>query len=448
MASESIPHYEPFQVHEEPSTCGKRWEEWLEGFQIMMIACDITSTKRQRALLIHYAGKEVRREIKALPDTGEEDDVKKLIEALNKRFAPKRTKAYEKHVFRQAKQKYGESTDQYHARLQLLVANCNYANPDEEVCTQIIEHCTSQRLRRRALREDMKLEDLLNFARTMEVSESHAADIEGNMHASTVNAISRGFKSKHNKRGKPKRVAVNESRSTSRLCYFCGGDYPHDGPCPAKCKKYKSCGKDGHFAKVCRSKPNKERDRKPKRSIRRVDADTDSSSESSQETDQVTYVFGIRTETIHATKAKFQTADITIHGKEIKFLIDTGAAINIMDESDFEKLNGKVKLRRTYTKVFPYKSQYPIETLGEFRTDIKCKTNNGRKSLSNILVHVVKRNGNFGESLLSFQTAEDLGLVQIIKQVGGQTVTDKLVSEYNDLFTGLGKMTDFHKSYT
>ncbi|XP_006817666.1 uncharacterized protein LOC102808870 [Saccoglossus kowalevskii] len=114
-----------------------------------------------------------------------------------------------------------------------------------------------------------------------------------------------------------------------------------------------------------------------------------------------------------------------------------------MDESDFEKLNGKVKLRRTYTKVFPYKSQYPIETLGEFRTDIKCKTNNGRKSLSNILIHVVKRNGNFGESLLSFQTAEDLGLVQIIKQVMGQTATDKLVSEYNDLFTGLGKMTDF-----
>nr|XP_006814444.1 PREDICTED: uncharacterized protein LOC102808860 [Saccoglossus kowalevskii] len=186
-------------------------------------------------------------------DTGEEDDVKKLIEALNKSFAPKRTKAYEKH----AKQKDGESTDQYHARLQLLVANCNYANPDEEVCTQIIEHCTSQRLRRRALREDMKLEDLLNFARAMEVSESQAADIEGNLHASTINAISRGFKSKHNKRGKPKRVAVNESRSTSRLCYFCSGNYPHGRPCPAKGKKCKSCGKDGHFAKVCRSKPKR-----------------------------------------------------------------------------------------------------------------------------------------------------------------------------------------------
>ncbi|XP_006820467.1 uncharacterized protein LOC102802312 [Saccoglossus kowalevskii] len=111
-----------------------------------------------------------------------------------------------------------------------------------------------------------------------------------------------------------------------------------------------------------------------------------------------------------------------------------------MDESNFEKLNGKVKLKQTHTKVFPYKSQYPIKTLGEFRTYIICKTNTGRKSLSNILIHVVKCNANFGKSLLSFQTAEDLGL---IKQVRGQSETDKLVSEYNDLFTGLGKITDF-----
>lgn len=221
MASGSIPHYESFQVHDDSSTCGKRWEEWLEGFQVLMTACGITDTKRQRALLIHYAGTEVRREIKAIPDTGDQDDVDKLIQALTKRFSPQRTKAYERHVFRQAKQKDGESTDQYHARLQLLVKSCGYTNPDDEVSTQIIEHCTSQRLRRRALREDMNLKDLLHFARSMEISESQAADIEGNLHAaSEVNAVgNRNFKSSRHgnfsQRGKPSsRESVHKQQAT------------------------------------------------------------------------------------------------------------------------------------------------------------------------------------------------------------------------------------------
>ena len=47
---------------------------------------------------------------------------------------------------------------------------------------------------------------------------------------------------------------LNEVRSKQQ-CHFCGGSYPHSkGPCPAKGKDCRKCGKRNHFAKVCRGK--------------------------------------------------------------------------------------------------------------------------------------------------------------------------------------------------
>ena len=72
--------------------------------------------------------------------------------------------AYEIYVFRRAKQDVNESIDSYCSRLRKLSATCEFTNVDFEIKTQIIQPCTSQRLRRRALREpDISLADLLLY---------------------------------------------------------------------------------------------------------------------------------------------------------------------------------------------------------------------------------------------------------------------------------------------
>ena len=61
---------------------------------------------------------------------------------------------------------------------------------------------------------------------------------------------------------------VQPSPSQSRNCHYtnkptrapekcgnCGGYAHHRNPCPARGKSYRACGKVGHFAHVCRSKP-------------------------------------------------------------------------------------------------------------------------------------------------------------------------------------------------
>ena len=465
MAEVNIPRYEQYVIHEE-SAGGLIWDEYIEGFEVLMAASGITDVKRQRALLLHYVGHDVRREIKSMENTGQDDDIDLLKAALKNRFSPKKTKAYEKHLFRQARQEPDETTDRFHARLQRLVKNCQYANPDDEVCTQIIENCTSQRLRRRALRDDMDLPALLKFARAMEISESQAANIEGNLHSTPVNAVRRdapvvgGQRWQPMYRPQPQRYPQNQRRRDANppqrrdanppqrrdayppqrreypqrdetSCYNCDGQHGPRNPCPARGQECYNCGRRGHYSRSCHS--GRRQNPRP-RGHENVNATFEEGD------DDVTYAYGINT----ANKSMSPTVDVSIHGKKINFLIDTGASINVMDEQDFNEIRHYVKLKKSTTRIFPYKSTSPIETLGEFKTKLVCNTRTGKRSTSNVLIHVVKHNGRTGESLLSFKTAEKLGLVQILNRINGEiTETESLLAEYSDLFQGLGKLKNY-----
>ena len=60
-----------------------------------------------------------------------------------------------------------------------MSATCEFTNVDFQIKTKIIQACTSQRLRCRALQEpDISLEDLLLYGRTLERSEQEAQSME------------------------------------------------------------------------------------------------------------------------------------------------------------------------------------------------------------------------------------------------------------------------------
>ena len=116
--------------------------------------------ERRRALLLYYAGEEVNEIFETLPNTGNDYDT--AVTKLTEYFSPKKNTEFEVYKFRQAKQEAGETIDTYHTRLRQLSLTCEFAATDKEVKSQIIQGCASTRLRRRALREDMTLEELIN----------------------------------------------------------------------------------------------------------------------------------------------------------------------------------------------------------------------------------------------------------------------------------------------
>lgn len=104
-------------------------------------------------------------------------------------FSPKKNVQYHVYVFRKSIQEPGENLDSYHTRLRMMAKNCEFADFDAEIKTQIIQSCASSRLRRKTLREpDLTLVLLLDHGRTLELSEMQASGIEKGT-AASVNAL-------------------------------------------------------------------------------------------------------------------------------------------------------------------------------------------------------------------------------------------------------------------
>jgi hypothetical protein len=162
------------------------------------------------------------------------------VEKLTVYFAPKQNVLYTSAIsrFRQAKQRVDESIDQFHTRLRHLGATCDFGDLDDEIRTQIVEHCRSSRLRRKALRDDTKLSDLIAFARSIELANKQTDEVE------KKSTLEDKVYSNTQRRGQ------RPNKQISKKCYTCWGNYPHVNECPASAKECRKCHKMGHFAVV------------------------------------------------------------------------------------------------------------------------------------------------------------------------------------------------------
>lgn len=166
-----------FDPHADASSLSQRWNVWIKRLQRFIVAMDIKDPTRRRALL-YLASPEVETIFDNLPNTGESKYFEKAVEKLTEYFSPKKNITYETHVFRQAQQREDETLDQFHMRLRELARNCEFGDIDKEIKIQLVQKCTSTRVRHKEFREDISLEDLLKYGRTMETSDRQIAQFE------------------------------------------------------------------------------------------------------------------------------------------------------------------------------------------------------------------------------------------------------------------------------
>ena len=115
---------------------------------------------------------------------------------------------------------------------------------------------------------------------------------------------------------------------------------------------------------------------------------------------------------------------VKLQGTEIIAMIGSGSSVNFLDEQNFAKLQPQPTLKCNNISVNAYRSTSTLPIKGNFITDLKCKDH-----IVSAKVHVVS--GNHG-SLLSCQTAVDLGLPQI-----NHVFIDSIppcISEFKDVF--------------
>ena len=141
---------------------------------------------------------------------------------------------------------------------------------------------------------------------------------------------------------------------------------------------------------------------------------------------------------VHGNQAKHPLFKVKIGKTWLTIMADSGSSINILDDNDYKKLPSPPKLEDMSTRLYPYKSNKPLKMLGKFTTTIT--TTDGATSKE--LVYVPK---GAGGSLLSWQASQNLKLISIINPMATEPRpgNQQLVEEYEDLFTGLGKLKDY-----
>ena len=102
-----------------------------------------------------------------------------------------------------------------------------FADNDEKILAQVIQNCSSHRLRRRALRETGKsLTDILDLRRSLERSDLQAAQMERDEGHHNVNIISKEMNIKHKKRDFKKDNHKFKTKDQDKDCLRCGGKFP------------------------------------------------------------------------------------------------------------------------------------------------------------------------------------------------------------------------------
>lgn len=217
---------------------------------------------------------------------------------------------------------------------------------------------------------------------------------------------------------KPQGKANTEQVSN---CGNCGHNHPPRS-CPAYGKQCSSCKKFNHYAAYCRSRR------------REVQHETANQVSWNYSSDSETEYVNTITTTIRDRKL---LAEVTIkvdnhHIHNIEFQLDTAATCNTLNLSDYDRL-GKPALEPTTTKLTLY-DQSKCIPLGW--THLLVQEKNGKYTNKKFLV--INTNQH---SLLSWPTCQEMQLIHVdeqVSQVAEDDQIDTLLTEFDDIFTGLG----------
>ena len=431
----------PFKTLGEQTNLAQKWDQYLKRFEYYLRAQNVTNDGQKRALLLHVSGEEIQDLFETLEDTG--NTFAEALGALNTYFEPKKNIAFERHVFRQAKQQDDETVDNFIVRLSKLSLGCDFedAQKSDMIRDQVVDCCKSTELRKKLLSEaNLTLDRVRTISRTFELSSSHAKQMaEDNQSPEQkqfgeINKLNGARRKQYgprhdtvqatptgNQRHSGNHSSHSRGRSKKRFprataeCYRCGGKGHYGRECQrAKNVVCRDCGRRGHFARMCKTNANNVNVIDSENNVHDFDKD--------YEGENIGEIFVLGKP-----------------GKEINILIDSGSSVNAIDQSLFQHLmTSQTVLEKSHTKIYPYGKTTPLELCGKVTLPVQVD-----RDVHDVEFQVIK---GPGKPLIGHKTATDLGILRIgmpdnIASVN--TETESILEEFKDRFEGLGKLKDF-----
>ena len=278
----------------------------------------------------------------------------------------------------------------YAARLKLLyrAAGLEAGKEDFMVLILIILYAQSVELRNNAMEKEVTLKLLLEWQAMNDINE--ALDKVESWAEFKVNRIIEPRQGRNNRssfkgrRSESEKRRYNDTKQKAEGCYFCGGNFPHAGLCPAHAKQCKHCGKDNHTEGVCLIK--KRGAKEDRKSVFNI-VETSGSDSGSDNRPRVM---------------------VKLNGVHIEHVVDTGSSLNILTRKSYESLRIKPDLKKYNRHLYAYNAETPAPVLGTFT--VAAEANSIKLD---VLYIVLEEDAPHSDNLLGYDTLRDFKLIII-----------------------------------
>lgn len=395
----------------------ENWKLWRSRFENYIIASEINKKdeKTQCAQLLHYIGEEG---FKIYTTFQFKDDEKNKLEILlgkfENHFLPKENLSYERYKFFSYKQQLNQTLEQFITELRKRAMKCNLGElQDSLIKTMIVCGVNSATIRERLLQDDsLSLDKAVELAMVIETTKERSEIMEKARDTTIAAVMKKDWRKSNQEKGN-----TTADKKIINNCKRCGKNHPVNR-CPAFGKMCNLCKNKNHFAVMCKRKKN----------VNIIDDCIDNI-----HTNDVNDYFFINNIESNKNNNEEWVTNLVINGENIKFKIDTGAMVNVLPLSIYNKLGYSLRHISKTNVVLKSYTGSNLDVLGVCK--LLCYKNNN--SSYKLEFFVVKSNSL---AILGLPSCKNLNLVMKVEAIDKylDKNSNTLVKEFSDLFSGVG----------
>lgn len=405
------------------------WSSWIASYERYRLATGLDKQEEKlqvNSLLLHM-GSNVDQLLATMGKQPEQltkyDEGKQLFADY---YEKKTNIMYERAKFNLRNQRDHETAEEYIADVVRLAKSCKYGPLEEElVRDRLVVGIRDQRLSQQLqMDEKLTLKTASDKITQSESVQAQTKDIRGASNKADGEEVSRVYRKHMNTRQLGKKANMHVKFKEYPQCNRCGAKPSHELKlCPALRATCRKCKIKGHYAEFCKSKV-----------VRQLEVSE--SSESDGDSALYDYAEVVKVGEITKGNTEPWRINLTISNQKVTFKLDTGADESILTLDQYNNMKEKPDIVKTNDKLYGV-GHRKLDTVGVAHVTVTHKLKS-----ETIQIYIV---ADATENLLGRPSINKLKLIKWIDSVETEAndITEykqKLITEYPNLFQGLGKI--------
>lgn len=417
------------------------WTLWEQKFNLYLLASGKTKKEEdvKIAVLLNLLGNEGLQIYNTFEFSNSEspETLELVLDKFREYCKPVKNLVYEHFKFLTRDRQPGETVDEFITALRQLASTCEFKERDVLIRDRLVIGIKDLRMQEKMLQyPNLALTEAIQICRAMETSATTQRKILNTTEANTSVPVCTVKQQNRVRTQNDDRYSSRENNldyrsdgtchKIGKLCDNCG--LLHDkGKCPAYNRYCSRCNKRGHYRKVCRAK-----------SVHEID--DDNIVNVIESSDVIWTIWDSKVDAIDWTEL------LCVAGVNINFKVDTGSQVNILNYSDYEKLNLRDTELSVTKRMLTSYSGHRINTRGQIV--LRCLY---RKCVVDLLFYVLE--SQYSCSILGLQAARDLQLVttntaediNLVNTGHNDCSVQDILNKYKYVFSGIGKVKHTYK---